>query len=47
MIKKIAGKIMRKTGLRENPIKPPEISNNKSFVHYALFDKIQESIMFK
>ena len=42
MIKKIAGKIMRKTGLRENPIKPPEISNNKSFVHYALFDKIQE-----
>ena len=42
MIKKIAGKIMRGTGLRENPIKPPGISNNKSFVHYALFDKIQE-----
>ena len=42
MIKKIAGKIMRKTGLRENPIKPPGISNNKSFVHYALFDKIQK-----
>ena len=41
MIKKIAGKIIRKAGLRENPIKPPGISNNKSFVHYALFDKIQ------
>ena len=33
---------MRKVGLRENPIKPPGISNNKSLVHYALFDKIQE-----
>ena len=42
MIKKIAGKIIRKAGLRENPIKPPGISNNKPFVHYALFDKIQK-----